>query len=72
MKYFLNYIDIFLFIILLIFDFKDIIAYINGSQEFNIFDLLFNFWFLLLIVVIYRHLFNKEIKNYILTVLGFK
>ncbi len=70
-KYLFKYIDICFLILVLILDYKDIISYIDGSKAFNIFDLIFNLWCLLLIVVIYRHFANKEIKNYVLAALGF-
>ncbi len=65
-------IDVVLFCLLLFYDFEAIIAIFDASKPFKILDIVFNIWFVLLIVIIYRRLMGKEFLDSILYDLGFK
>lgn len=57
---FVKHIDIVLFIILLMSDMENIINYIFGKDTNSIFSLIFNLWFLLLVVIIFRYFIFKD------------
>lgn len=67
-----KYFDIVLFWILLFYDFNDIKDFFNSNKHFDIFDLAFNMWFILLIFIICRRIRNKNLIDSILDFLGLK
>jgi hypothetical protein len=56
----IKYLDLILFFIFLINDFENIILYLSGSDKVVFFDLIFNLWFALFIVIIFRYFIFKD------------
>jgi len=71
-KKLLKNLDIVLLWILLFYQFDDFVAIFNSSKNFSIFDSVFNIWFVILILLIYRLVRGENLINIILDELEIK